>query len=285
MIDQQQIREALASGLEPIVVYKRPVFSSNGDPEPIAYRTETVLNSTISGTLTPDDYRFTSDKSKRGILLSDRTLESVCEAIDAMPEGDRSIKWISLSCPVSMITNTDLIETLDKTFGGDKEKRKKLMLEFPATILYKEDEIIRQTLLDMKLIGVKSALVGYGNEYCPMLRLSSLPFDYVILDERVRELMKSDQKAAETLISFARNLRVDVVATGIEDPEEEAPLFYRADCFGYTLAKSEKERLLPECEIELTPDALTTYYVNMLKEKEEREQEQVKENEPNDGRQ
>ncbi|MBR0231232.1 MAG: hypothetical protein IJQ53_03295 [Clostridia bacterium] len=128
MIDQVQLREALSSELEPITVYKQPVFPCNGSPDPVAYRTETVLNSTLVGRLTPEDYQSTADKSKRGILLADRTLYSVCRAISLLPENETRIKWFSLYCPVSMITGTDLVETLGKLFGGDKEKLKKLML-------------------------------------------------------------------------------------------------------------------------------------------------------------
>lgn len=268
MIDQIQLREALSSELEPITVYKQPVFSCNGSPEPVAYRTETVLNSTLVGRLEPQDYQSTADKSARGILLADRTLYSVCKAIELLPESENRIKWFSLYCPVSMITETDLIDTLGKLFGEDKEKRKKLMLEFPVSALYEDSEKLRGTLLDMKLLGVKSALAGYGTEFCPMMRLAAFPFDCVILDPEVRSLMQRDQKAAETLIAYARSLRIDVVATGIENGEEEAPLYYRADCFGYTDV-STKEKLLPESKVKVTADGITSYYIKTLKEKEE----------------
>lgn len=269
MIDQVQLREALSSELEPITVYKQPVFPCNGSPDPVAYRTETVLNSTLVGRLTPEDYQSTADKSKRGILLADRTLYSVCRAISLLPENETRIKWFSLYCPVSMITGTDLVETLGKLFGGDKEKLKKLMLEFPVSALYEDSEKLRGTLLDMKLLGVKSALAGYGTEFCPMMRLASFPFDYVILDPEVRELMSRDAKAAETLIAYARSLRIEVVVTGVENGEQEAPSYYRADCFGYT-DNSEKERLLPESKVKVTADGLTSFYIKTLKEQEER---------------
>lgn len=267
MIDQIQLRSALSSEIEPITVYKQPVFSCSGSPDPIAFRTETVLNSTLVGRLDPADYQSTADKSARGILLADRTLYAVCKAISLLPENEIHLRWISLYCPVSMITETDLIETLGKLFGGDKEKRKKLMLEFPVSCLYEESDKLRSTLLDMKLLGVKSALTGYGSEYCPMMRLASFPFDCVILDPGVRALMQQDPKAAETLIAYARSLHIDVVATGIENGEEEAPLYYRADCFGYT-DTSPKERLLPESSVKVTADGITSYYIKTLKEQE-----------------
>lgn len=281
MIDQIMIKEALTSGLEPLTIKKQPVFASNGNPEPIAYRTEMILNSTLLGILTPDDYRMTADKTARGILLSDRLMSDVVKAIEALEKTEPQVKWISVSCPLTMITKTDLVAALGKLFDGDENRRSKLMLEFPAKALYEDPETLKETLMEMKLLKVKSALAGYGNEYCPMMRLASFPFDYVILDPCVRELMRKDQKAAETLISYARSLRIEVVATGIENGEAESPAYYKADCFGFT-DNTEKQPLLPEESIKLTPDMLIKYYAEKLKEADAETEENTAP-EPSDG--
>ncbi|MBQ9468199.1 MAG: EAL domain-containing protein [Clostridia bacterium] len=253
MTTKKLIKEALLSGLEPITILKRNVYSCNGNPEPIAYRTELVINSTILGMLTQEQYQVTADRSERGILLADKALSWVTEAIEAKLAAGERFEWMSLYCPIPMLTKTDLLQKLQELFGGNKQKRQKLMLEFPAHTLYEEPETLRTALLDLKVLGVKSALTGYGSEYCPMMRLASFPFDYVILEPAVNELMKNEStvKAADTLISYARHLRVEVLATDLEGEADQGN-FFRADCFGCTM-KEEPERLYPFTEF--TPDA------------------------------
>ena len=235
MTTKELIKETLSSGVEPITAEIKNVYSTTGNPDPIAYRSRLVLNSTVLGFLTPAEYQITADKSERGILLSDRALAFVCKAIEEKLEKEERFLWISLYCPIKMLTGTDLLETLPKLFGGDKKKLEKICLELPASSLYEDPDTLRTALLDLKLIGVKSALVDYGGEFCPMMRVASFPFDYVILDPAVRDLIVSEggTKAAETLISYARSLRIEVIATGVTG-EEEQNAFYKADCLGFT---------------------------------------------------
>ena len=262
-MSKEQVKEALLSGLEPITMFCQNIYPTNGNPEPIAYRAKMVLNSTLLGTLTPKEFQVSADNSERGILLSDRALGYVCEAIEEKLAAGERFLWISLYCPLTMLTKTDLLKTLEGLFDGDKEKRQKICLELPARSLYEEPAVLRQALLDLKLLGVKSALIDYGSEYCPMMRLASFPFDYVILDPAVCTLLSREggAKAVETLISFARNLRVEVIATNVQT-ETEQTAFYKADCLGNTTGE-EPARLLPL--IEFTVDT------SVLDEKEEKQ--------------
>ena len=86
----------------------------------------------------------------------------------------------------------------------------------------------------LKSYGVKSALVGYGDEFCPAPRLASLPFDYVMLDEQVlADLMNPEKElSVEALIKYVSTFGTECIALGRTTAEESERLV-RIRAFGY----------------------------------------------------
>ena len=86
----------------------------------------------------------------------------------------------------------------------------------------------------LKSYGIKSALVGYGDEFCPAPRLASLPFDFVMLDESVlTDLMNPEKElSVEALIKYVSTFGAEYIALGRTTAEESERLV-RIRAFGY----------------------------------------------------
>jgi EAL domain-containing protein (putative c-di-GMP-specific phosphodiesterase class I) len=84
----------------------------------------------------------------------------------------------------------------------------------------------------MKPVGVGLKLDDFGTGYSSLSYLRDLPFDTLKIDQScVRELAGNgtNQELVKTILSMANDLRMDVVAEGVET-EEEAEMLRSMGC-------------------------------------------------------
>ena len=240
---KSEVERAVEAGIEPISMDSYQIYSARS-LRPLAYRTELRINSTLTGVLTHAEYDVAAEKSERGILLAERALKYTVRAIERYAERGKHVEFISTRCPVSILTNTDFVEALKKAVDGDNRKAAKLCIEFPSNLMYSNPSQVRPVLEGMRQLGVKSMISDFGGEFCPLMRLGEFPVDFVSLTPQSVNALKDEKtsKSLETMISFVRDLRINVIANVLHT-DEEIEFFTHADCYGYR-REEEPEPLL-----------------------------------------
>ncbi|MGM9631774.1 MAG: EAL domain-containing protein [Eubacteriales bacterium] len=240
-----EVQAILASGVAPIELYRDSVLRFISD-KPFAYRTRLEINSLDLGILTHNEYSVTAERTKRALLLASRALTYVNRVMDEDMERGLEYDWISVRLPDAILSKTSLDKTLDKIFGKDEKKIGKLCLEFSPHLLYNPSPKAVETLDLVRKRGVKIMLDGFGDEYCPTMKLQDYPLDYVIMHEKMLSMLKDEKRAdsAGALISYLHSMRIEVLAPVLTD-EADIGMCGRAGCMGYVLANS-SERLLKE---------------------------------------
>jgi sensor c-di-GMP phosphodiesterase-like protein len=78
-------------------------------------------------------------------------------------------------------------------------------------------------LQDLKQLGCKIAIDDFGTGYSSLNYLKHLPIDRLKIDQSfVRDLTadKQDDAIISTIISMARHLQLEIIAEGVETPEQ-----------------------------------------------------------------
>lgn len=84
-----------------------------------------------------------------------------------------------------------------------------------------------KTLKNLKHLGCKIAIDDFGTGYSSLNHLKHLPIDRLKIDQSfIRDLVddEQDDTIVSTIISMAKHLQLDVIAEGVETPEQRAVL-------------------------------------------------------------
>ena len=100
---------------------------------------------------------------------------------------------------------------------------RQLVLEITESTLMEHRELALQALSELTALGVKVGIDDFGTGYSSLAYLSTLPFDCLKIDRSFVIGMDRSRQHLEivrTIISLGRTLNKQVVAEGIETPEQ-----------------------------------------------------------------
>jgi EAL domain-containing protein (putative c-di-GMP-specific phosphodiesterase class I) len=98
-----------------------------------------------------------------------------------------------------------------------------LELELTETVLIDESRSIADVFRELKEIGVRLALDDFGTGYSSLTHLKRFPIDALKIDQSfVRDLStdSDDASIVTAIIGMGRNLRMQVVAEGVETRQQ-----------------------------------------------------------------
>ena len=225
---------AVSSGVAPLEM-RFSQINSCYRKLPIAYRSFTYINSVTMGVLGPEKYCFATDGTDRGIRLSRWNIIEAMNIIKKMEAAGRHVEFVTARCSSRLARVDDLYEWMKELMKEQNfTSPEKLCLEFPQSLLFEEEEKTRLSVLNMKLLKIKTLMSGCGAEDCPVTNLMNIPVDYVILDPSVTTLAGNRNKgdAVNALISYLRTMQIEVIGDGVYN-DNQITVLTRADCFGY----------------------------------------------------
>lgn len=103
----------------------------------------------------------------------------------------------------------------------------RLVLEITESTMMQDPVWTANTLTQLKGLGLRIAIDDFGTGYSSLSSLRQFPFDILKIDksfiDRVAE-STPEQKLARTIIDLGKTLNVQVIAEGIESPEQVSSL-------------------------------------------------------------
>ena len=153
---------------------------------------------------------------------------------------------VSVNVSPRQFRSNDLVELLEKSVAGQTELSSRLVLEVTETSLFEDPFLAIQTLSEFKRIGLKVSVDDFGTGYSSLSHLHKFTLDEIKIDQSfVQGFPESPQDVAiiRSLASIAKELNLNLVAEGVERPEQVDQL-YRLGCHtiqGFLAAKPLKE--------------------------------------------
>jgi diguanylate cyclase (GGDEF)-like protein len=162
---------------------------------------------------------------------------------------------ISVNISGRHLSNDDLISDVGQILTSTRLDPRSLKLEVTESSAMENPEQSIRLLNKLKQLGVRLSIDDFGTGYSSLSYLHRLPFDTLKIDRSFVSSVGDNGENSEilqTIISLAKNLKMRVIAEGIETPSQLAVLRNLGCDFGqgFLLAKpktkEEAERILYE---------------------------------------
>lgn len=161
------------------------------------------------------------------VPIGDWVLDAVCAQ---MAEWIARFGWsptVSVNISAKQLQMQDFGQRVEATLARHALPPQLLELELTEHSLMQQHQRATQLLERLKQQGVRLVLDDFGTGYSNLMTLSSMPFDMLKVDRSfVRGLNEDEQSRAlvNMIIVLARQLKLKVVAEGVENTDQQALL-------------------------------------------------------------
>lgn len=156
--------------------------------------------------------------------ISERMIQLVSSEFSEVCAARPDVHFISLNATQADLFSREFSDRLLDALRAKKIPPHKVTLEITETMLLVNDAASVQTVLSkLSLSGVQIALDDFGTGFSSLTHLRDFPIDKVKIDGSFIRNMASDHQSrliVQALIAMARNLGKEVIAEGVETPEQ-----------------------------------------------------------------
>jgi diguanylate cyclase (GGDEF)-like protein/PAS domain S-box-containing protein len=177
------------------------------------------------GTIPPLQFVPLAEETGLIIQMGRWVLETAChEAVRIRKEfpGDEPLA-MSVNLSVRQLQSDSIVSDVRCALERSGLDPSGLVLEITESVMMADTDFAVQRLLDLKALGIRLAMDDFGTGYSSLSYLSRFPVDILKMD---RSFVGSGENVALTsaIIALGASLDLDVVAEGIEYPEQENSL-------------------------------------------------------------
>ena len=204
------------------------------------------------GTFVPPD-RFIPLAEASGMIVAigDWVLRMACHELVRLQAMGLTNLRMSVNVSQIQFRHPEFLEKLNAALLDTGIKPNCLELEITESVAMEDAEFMLETLHLVRELGISIAIDDFGTGYSSLSQLRLLPIDRLKIDRAfVMELQKdlSGGHIASMVIELGRNLKLTVIAEGIEE-ESQAEALRQLGCHegqGYLYAKPMTPPLLKE---------------------------------------
>jgi len=185
------------------------------------------------GVIRPDDFIPIAEESNLIFDIDKWVLRKVCEQLNHWKESIYGPCKVSVNFSAKHFLQRNLIDQLKVILEETQVDPTQLEFEITETALLQNENIVYQTLQQLKNLNIQIALDDYGTGYSSINYLRQFPFDAIKIDKSFIQEITSPQKhgriIVESTISLIKKLELQVVAEGVET-DEQLQLLKALDC-------------------------------------------------------
>ena len=176
------------------------------------------------GLVSPLEFIPIAEESGLMVPIGRWVLEEACQCL-ARWSVNPALRDLVLAINVSVVelNQTDWVEIVLDTVRKTGADPTKLKLEVTESVMAYDIEQVVSKLSKLRSFGINISLDDFGTGYSSLTYLKSLPLNQLKIDKSfVRDILDDpdDKAIAETIISLARMMRLDVIAEGVETKEQ-----------------------------------------------------------------
>ncbi len=175
------------------------------------------------GTVLPDRFISVAEESDLIVPLGRWVIEEACSQAEQWRRAGQDRLKVSVNVSSRQFRQGDLVETISAALAGAGLDPHWLEVELTEGTLAEDTVAVRRTLERLKAMGVAVAIDDFGTGYSSLSYLKRFPIDSLKIDRSfIRDVTEDPDDAAisQAIVSLARRLRLQVVAEGVETPEQ-----------------------------------------------------------------
>lgn len=177
------------------------------------------------GMVSPGDFIPLAEDTGLIVPLGDWVLRTACQKIKEWNSAAGSPVRISVNISARQFREADFIDKVDRILAETGIDSTLLEMEITESVIMADVDEAILTLTDLKVRGINLALDDFGTGYSSLNYLQKFPLTHLKIDRSfVRGVCSCDQSAeiAASIIALAQNMRIQVIAEGVETEEQMA---------------------------------------------------------------
>jgi diguanylate cyclase (GGDEF)-like protein/PAS domain S-box-containing protein len=223
---ETEMRHALERG--EFCLYYQPIF--NLETNNLAgFESLVRWNHPERGLVSPMVFIPTAEENRLILPLGRWILYESCRQLREWQINNPSASSLMVSVNISckQFLQMDLAEQVAAILRETGLDPSCLKLEITESHIFENTEMAVATMNRLRSLGVEISLDDFGTGYSSLSYLHRLPIDYLKIDRSFVNRMVESKENGEivyTIIKLAQNLKMKVIAEGIETPEQLAQL-------------------------------------------------------------
>jgi diguanylate cyclase (GGDEF)-like protein/PAS domain S-box-containing protein len=176
------------------------------------------------GLLAPGSFLDVAEETNLTVPLGAWVLEEACRQVRAWEAAGGPARQVHVAVNLSrrQLLGPGLVNAVRRTLRETGLAPHRLTLEITENVLMQDADAAVAVLDELKRLGVRLVMDDFGTGYSSLSYLRRFPLDGLKIDRAF--VMGMDEREnlelVRTIISLARNLRLDVVAEGVEDARQ-----------------------------------------------------------------
>lgn len=174
------------------------------------------------GMIPPDVFIPFAERSGLIVPIGEWVLKTACEQNKAWQKNGFSPLRVSVNISEQQIMREDLIETVNRILKETGLEPEHLELEVTERVI-QNTERITSVLSGLKEIGIRIAIDDFGIGYSSLNHLKNFHIDTIKVDKSFVQDIFNDPKnqaITTTIIELGHNLKLEVIAEGVETKEQ-----------------------------------------------------------------
>lgn len=188
--------------------------------------------------------RFIGLAEEIGIIvpIGEWVMREACRQNKAWQDSGLAPMKVAVNLSARQFRQSDLVDTVRRVLEETGLEPRYLELELTESMIMHDADRVAQVLARLSDLGVSLALDDFGTGYSSLSYLKRFPIDTIKIDRSfVRDITTDadDAAIAKAIISIAQEMKMRVIAEGVED-EEQARFLRDHQCNemqGYWLGK------------------------------------------------
>lgn len=179
------------------------------------------------GLISPLDFIPVAEEGGQILQIGQWVLREACLQLkrwqDKFPAKESLYMTVNLSA--KQFGQPDLIDRVRGILAETGVDPNFLKLEITESVLMDDFESAAAMLFQLRALGVRLSIDDFGTGYSSLTYLHRFPIDTLKIDRSFVDVLDKDNvEIVRTILSLAENLRMDVVAEGVETQEQMALL-------------------------------------------------------------
>lgn len=175
------------------------------------------------GMVSPSEFIPIAEDSDLIIPIGDWVIRESCKQIRQLLDEGIEISHVSVNVSERQFRQKDFVTRVADILRDYKLPAKYLMLELTEGLVVTDIVHTQKVMDSFSAMGVQLSMDDFGTGYSSLSYLSTLPFDELKIDQSfIRNLFLDERNTAivTTIISMAENLKLMVLAEGVEKKEQ-----------------------------------------------------------------
>lgn len=195
------------------------------------------------GVISPVEFIPLAEQTGLIVPIGDWVLRQACRQLSMWSHcAETRGLVIAVNVSARQFSQDDFVENVTYSVGHYGINPSHLKLELTESMVLMEIEDTVQKMTQLRDLGIRFALDDFGTGYSSLFHLKRLPLDQLKIDRSfVRDITTDpdDAEIVQTIIAMGHNLRLKVIAEGVET-EEQKRFLQAGNCNmfqGYLLGK------------------------------------------------